>query len=158
MIKINLLAHISCRCIFQQTLTCRPSDDTLALVLVNASSSSVLFQEKLIKDQMRVKCLTRSHAPSLETFLLHGHSLCSLFPDVTEEAHRRATVGSGKSGSVAAFHVNTAAFITGLPRCPCDLFGLERSEVEAPMHVSRGAAVVRAIHPKIIQKPLITYG
>jgi hypothetical protein len=68
--------------------------------------------------------------------LLHSHTLSSLFPDVTQEAHRLAAVSRGQSGSVADFHVDAAAIVTGLPRCPRDLLGLERFKVGAPVHVA----------------------
>jgi hypothetical protein len=97
---------------------------------------------------------TLSYAPGLETLLLHGHSVGSLFPDVTQEAHRLATVSRGQSRRVAVFHVYAAAFITGLPRCPSDLLGLKRSKVGAPVHVANGTAVVSAVNPKIVQNPI----
>jgi hypothetical protein len=80
--------------------------------------------------------VTCSYSPGLETLLLHGHSVGSLFPDVTQEAHLCATIGRSQSGRVAAFHVDAAAIVTWLPRCPRNLLGLERSEVGAPVHVA----------------------
>jgi len=106
--------------------------------------------------EKNISIQTLSYTPGLKTLLLHGHSLGSLLPDVAEEAHLRATVGCSQSGSVVTFHVDAAAIFSGLPRCPRDFLGLKRSEIGAPVHVPRGASIVRAVHPKIVQNT-ITY-
>ena len=101
--------------------------------------------------------VTCRYAPGLETLLLHSHTPRFFFPNVTQEAHLFATVCCGQRGRVAASHVDAAAIVTRLSRCPRDLLGLERSEVGAPMHVASRTAVVGSVHPKVIQNLIITY-
>jgi hypothetical protein len=86
--------------------------------------------------------------------LLHGHSISSLLPDVTKEAHFGAAICSGQTGSVAAFHVDAPSTAFGFAIRPSDFFGLELPEVGAPVHVARGTAVVSAVQPKIVQDPI----
>jgi hypothetical protein len=94
--------------------------------------------------------LTRSNVPGLHALLLHGHSICPFLPDVTQKTHLFAAVFSCQAGSVAAFHVNAPTLVTWLPGGPSDLFGLEWLEIGAPVHVSRRAATVSAVQPKVV--------
>jgi hypothetical protein len=65
--------------------------------------------------------------------------------------HFSAAVGHSQTGRVAAVHEDATSFVVWLPVSPSGLLGLKRLRVGAPVHVSRGAAIVSAIQPEIIQ-------
>jgi hypothetical protein len=65
--------------------------------------------------------------------------------------HFSAAVSHSQTGRVAAIHVDATSFVVWLPVGPSGLLGLKRLQVGAPVHVSRGAAIVSAIQPEIIQ-------
>jgi hypothetical protein len=93
--------------------------------------------------------LTKRYSPSLETFLLHCLSCVPSLSNIAQETHLHAAVGCGQGRRVAAFHVNAAAVVTWFTCSPSDFFRLERLVVGTPVHVSRRAAIVSAVQPKI---------
>jgi hypothetical protein len=95
--------------------------------------------------------LTKRYSPSLETFLLHCLSWGPFLSNIAQEAHLHAAVGHGQGRRVAAFHVDAVAAVTWFTCSPSDFFGLERLIVGTPVHVSRRAAIISAVQPKIAQ-------
>jgi len=104
--------------------------------------------------QLKAVIITWGNVPSLQTFLLHGQSFSSFFPDVTQKSHLFGAVFRRQTRGVAAFQVNTPTLAVWLPRSPGHLLGLKRLQVGTPVHVSRRAATVSAVQPKIVQDTL----